>query len=458
MYKRWIALALCLMLLISAMPMASAAGTPRSSSAMKISDRGIAFIKGQEGFCKYAVWDYGQYSIGYGTGCNPSDYPNGITEAEAERLLRTAISSFESSVNRFISRNGLSLKQNEFDALVSFTYNLGPGWTDGCRLANWLLKRGSDLELVNAMGVWCHAGGSVLVGLVNRRIREAQIFLYGDYTGKNCKQYTASWYRANGGEDLSPDVYFYVKGSTYRQFPTVKRSGYTLTGWYDSTLFGEQYYPTDVASSYRILYAHWIKADSTPAPAPTPDTGFHDVSPNSWYYSYVMKAHEENIFVGLSNTIFGPNEKMTRGMTATVIHRIAGSPKSSAKIPFTDVPSGKSYTEAVRWCYENNIIAGKTATTFEPNTLIQRQEFVALLYRFAEAKGYDLSSSANLSNFSDAASVDNFAVTPMKWAIEKGIIAGVISNGVKKLSPKGYTTRAEAAKILVTFMEAYNLI
>ena len=124
MYKRYIALLLALCMLCSTLPGVDAAfaqtyedvapstyATQNPSaqtrvSGMRFSENGVNFLKRQEGFTKYATWDYGQYSIGYGSGCDPSDYPNGITEAEADRLLREYVVTFENVVNNYMRRFG----------------------------------------------------------------------------------------------------------------------------------------------------------------------------------------------------------------------------------------------------------------------------------------------------------------------------------------------------------------
>ena len=100
---------------------------PKAASNMKISDAGVDLIKSFEGFLTYAVWDYNQWSIGYGTGVPEGSYPNGITREEAEILLRQYFEYFESQLNRFIDTYNVTLNQCQFDALMSFIYNLGPG-------------------------------------------------------------------------------------------------------------------------------------------------------------------------------------------------------------------------------------------------------------------------------------------------------------------------------------------
>ena len=93
------------------------------AAQMSISENGLSLIKEFEGFLQYAQWDYSQWSIGYGTGVDKDAYPDGITEAEADRLLRNVVLRYEGYVNRFISKYSIDITQNQYDALVSFTYN-----------------------------------------------------------------------------------------------------------------------------------------------------------------------------------------------------------------------------------------------------------------------------------------------------------------------------------------------
>ncbi|MGM9598706.1 MAG: lysozyme [Faecousia sp.] len=150
---------------------------------MKTSEACIAFIKSMEGFAKYPVWDYAQYSVGYGCRCNKGDYPNGITEAEADALLRTFLSQFESGINGI----GQKYTQNQFDALVSFSFNVGLGWTQNKSYRIYQLAHGtrfSDAEVIDIFKAWNKAGGAVLAGLTRRREAEARMWLYGENSEK----------------------------------------------------------------------------------------------------------------------------------------------------------------------------------------------------------------------------------------------------------------------------------
>ncbi len=467
MYKRYIALLLALCMLCSTLPGVDAAfaqtyedvapstyATQNPSaqtrvSGMRFSENGVNFLKRQEGFTKYATWDYGQYSIGYGSGCDPSDYPNGITEAEADRLLREYVVTFENVVNNYMRSNGISFSQHQFDGMVIFTYGCGPAWTNGCKITRWLKNPTTDLDFVNAMGAWCHAGGKVLEGLIRRRTLEAKIFLYGDYTGDHSPNYTAVCFQGNGGvivnEGSDHIVRYYKANQAYGSFPAVQKSNNALLGWYDKN--SNQLSTSNIASEYRIVNAKWEIAT----------LGFTDVATNAWYYSSVKAMVERKLFSGITTTTFAPNNEMTRAMLVSVLYRMAGSPASDAAVPFDDVPDGKWYSNSVAWGVENKIISGVTPTTFAPDAPVTREQAVAILYRYSAYKTYDLSKSASLQAFPDADAVSAYAVAAFQWATAMHIISGVKSNNQVTLQPAGHTTRAQAATIVANFIRSYQL-
>lgn len=156
----------------------------RSVGVSRISENGLMLIKEFEGFLQYAKWDYKQWTIGYGTGVDKNAYPNGITEAEADRLLREVVVVYEGYVQNFLNSYGIEVNQNQYDALVSFTYNLGNVWknTSEVTIRTYLINGISnytDKQITDAFKLWCKAGGEVLPGLLRRREEEAKLFLKG---------------------------------------------------------------------------------------------------------------------------------------------------------------------------------------------------------------------------------------------------------------------------------------
>ena len=181
MKRRAFTFLLAVLLLVGMVPV-----TASAASGREISDSCVSMIKYFEGFHAKPYWDYSQYTVGYGTRC-PDDklaeyMTYGISTAEAEQLLRKELASFEKSVNDFDMQYGLNLTQYEFDALVSFTYNLGASWMRGDDkqlLKKAVLEDQTGGEFIFALTQWCNAGGSLNMGLLNRRLVEANLYLNG---------------------------------------------------------------------------------------------------------------------------------------------------------------------------------------------------------------------------------------------------------------------------------------
>ena len=185
----------------------------------------------------------------------------------------------------------------------------------------------------------------------------------------------------------------------------------------------------------------------------TASNQFTDVSGSyKWAANSVDFMYMNDIIKG-NNTknpkLFGPGAKMTRAMLVTVLYRAAGEPSvTGITNKFTDNKQGKYYYNAVLWASNKGIVNGATATTFDPDGNITREQIAAILYRYAGSP----SVTGSLSGYSDQAQVSSFAVTAMQWAVGSGIITGVTSGGKTTLSAKGNATRAHVAFMLPRFL------
>lgn len=177
---------------------------------------------------------------------------------------------------------------------------------------------------------------------------------------------------------------------------------------------------------------------------------YRDVSKDAWYYNAVEYVCKNNLFKGVSDTEFAPDENMTRAMLVTVLYRMENAENTSDKSKFTDVPDGEWYTDAVNYAAANGIVTGISDTEFAPNANVTREQTAAILYRYAKMKGYDVSGAAELSVFSDADTISDWAVVSFKWANKAELISGVSDT---ELSPKSNTTRVQLAAILMRFLE-----
>ena len=152
---------------------------------------------------------------------------------------------------------------------------------------------------------------------------------------------------------------------------------------------------------------------------------------------------------GMSATTFEPNSTTTRGMIVTMLYRLENEP-AAASAGFTDVAAGQWYTDAVNWAAANNIVNGYGDDQFGPTDTITREQMMAILYRYAQYKGYDVTASADLSAYTDAANISSYAVSAMQWAVGEGLINGITDT---TLVPGGSATRAQVAAILMRFCE-----
>ena len=177
---------------------------------------------------------------------------------------------------------------------------------------------------------------------------------------------------------------------------------------------------------------------------------FTDVKGDQWYANFVDYAYNHGLMTGTGSKSFSPNQTMTRGMLVTVIHAIAGKPAPTTGNHFADVKANDYFAPAVTWCYENGIVAGTGAKTFSPNQKVTREQMVAIMMKFADHTGADVSKRADLSKYSDAGKIEGYAVDAFKWAVASGVISG---SSATTLSPKAGAVRAECAVVLQRYDE-----
>ena len=178
-----------------------------------------------------------------------------------------------------------------------------------------------------------------------------------------------------------------------------------------------------------------------------PSAHLTDVELNAWYHEAVDYVVEHGIMAGVSATAFQPNGSLTRGQVVQILHNLEGKPEETAEAPFTDT-AGHWALEAIAWAAQNNVVAGYDDGTFGPEKLVTREEFAQMMYNYAKFKGYDLTAGGDLTQFPDAGAISDWAETALSWANGKGLINGH-DNGT--IDPQGNTTRAQAASIMKNF-------
>ena len=176
--------------------------------------------------------------------------------------------------------------------------------------------------------------------------------------------------------------------------------------------------------------------------------GFPDLN-GHWSAEFSAKAVELGLFTGVTETEFAPNNSMTRAMLVQVLYRMQGSPEAGGST-FTDVADSAWYAKAVAWASENGIVNGSNGR-FDPNGLLTREQLAAILWRYAQYEGRDVSvgENTNILSYDDAQDISSYAVPSMQWACGAGLLEG--SSG--KLMPKSTTTRAQAATVLVRYLD-----
>ncbi len=176
---------------------------------------------------------------------------------------------------------------------------------------------------------------------------------------------------------------------------------------------------------------------------------FADVSTGDWYYDAVAYVNQHNIMNGTAAPTFAPGSNLTRGMIAQVLYNLEQKPQGGTSV-FTDVAADAWYADAVNWAAGKNIVGGYGEGKFGPEDSVTREQMAAILYRYAQYKGYDTKATADLAAYTDVQSVSDWALAAMQWANASGLINGRTET---TLVPGGTATRAEVASILMRFCE-----
>lgn len=175
---------------------------------------------------------------------------------------------------------------------------------------------------------------------------------------------------------------------------------------------------------------------------------FTDVT-NHWAYSAIKRVYTRGWMVGMDEKTFAPDQQLSRAMLAVILYAMAGEPAVTGDGPFTDVPAGCWYTDAIVWAAQNGIVCGFGDGTFRPNEAVTRAQAAVMLYGYAAFTGADVTARADLSAYSDAGQIPAWAMDAMQWANARRLIVGRDSS---HLAPNGGATRAEMAAILSAYI------
>ena len=175
---------------------------------------------------------------------------------------------------------------------------------------------------------------------------------------------------------------------------------------------------------------------------------YNDVTAGDWFARDVIYVTLTGLMNGTGDG-FSPNNNINRAQLVTVLYRMAGEPEVTGENPFTDVPDGQWYTDAVLWAAENGITDGTSETTFSPNDALTREQMATFLYRFADFETEEpIEITGDLSGYTDADLVADYAVDAMTWAVGEGVISGIGNN---TLAPDNTASRAQMATVLTRY-------
>lgn len=395
MKKRLLSMVVVIMILLSAFFQVTYAtedkeSYPKFEGSLSISEKGIEMIKGLEGCINSPISDYSQYSIGYGCSTEFAEMygfsTTYLTNDAAHELLLFVLEGMEKKLDSFLTKYSIQVNQYQYDALMSFTFNLGSNWMSNTTRLGEVLVSGDYTvnEFASAMGVYCHVttkdGPQVLDLLVDRRIREIKLFLYGAYALKDVdKTFCTLRYEVEEGSgEAFTDIGFYLVGSPYQvlfEATPAAPSYQFFAGW--ETENGEQITADSLVSNSTTVRAVWdseptdsllyidgekyitdfsnrpVKrsySDDAPAtvdptaPAPdvppttdTPTDGgsidapmieaadvFPDVFRDQWYYEYVNDLYQSGIINGCDDGTFQTLRAVTTGEALKMIILSAG--------------------------------------------------------------------------------------------------------------------------------------
>lgn len=263
-FGRFFFIIICLCLLVAN----TEASVPRAyaASAMAASESCVEFVKKAEGFSAKPYYDYGQHTVGYGTKCPTEKYldylANGIPKNEAEILLRESLAEISDALNKkLIDRYNLTFTQHQFDALVSFSFNLGTGWVSyDSTLRNAILKNANIDELVYAFSLYCTAGGNYSPGLISRRLCEANIYLNGVYSQNVSDTYGYVFFEPNGGS-LTYRAQGFICANNPAPVAEAVRNGDVFLGWYTDLTGGTRVSELNKALTGKTLFARWQSSE-----------------------------------------------------------------------------------------------------------------------------------------------------------------------------------------------------
>ena len=428
------------------------------STQMRASEDIINIIKGFEGFrsTPYKATPSEQYlTIGYGHYGADVTSDMVLSEAEATALLRKDLVRYEGYVNSFFAKHNLSYSQQVFDAVLSLTYNIGSEWMNASnyRIRNYLIngiEKYDELEIADALGVICNSNGVIYPGLINRRIREARIMLYGDYYGSFSQDFTYLILDPNGGTLNSGNrVAIFVKGQPYGTLPGAYRSGYVLDSW--QTAEGIAVREGDIAGDGLSVKAYWtngnvrkytLTVDGGSGSGRYAEGETVTIIPGNAADGEFLAWRSGDVKVITANG--GYTFKMPAyNLDITSLRDYDCTGKFCPAESFKDIGADFWAHDAIDFVYENNLFKGFTDTEFKPDVIMNRGMLVTVLYRLngsPSVEGYE-------NPFSDV-KADSPYHDAILWGYHNRIANGYADG---TFSPNGTLKREHLAVFLLRY-------
>ena len=299
------------------------------------------------------------------------------------------------------------------------------------------------------------------------------------FTVDSLSPFAIGWYKASGnpgggggGGAVAPTTYDVVIPSALANIVKADKAKaaaddtVTLTVSGEGTLTvtdanGKSVALTDLGSgkytfkmpSSKVNVAFAVSGETKPCDGgkDCPSAPFKDVDTSKWYHESIDYVLKNSIMNGVSGTSFVPDSNLTRGMLVQILFNLEGKPQS-ASASFSDVKADAWYVKAVGWAVANKVVTGYTDGTFRPDAAVTREQAAAILYRYAQSKGIDVSvgEDTNILSYADAMQASKYAIPALQWAVGAGVLNGKSGN---LLAPTGTATRAEIAAIMQRWCE-----
>ena len=362
---------------------------------------------------------------------------------------------WSNSYKQFVLNRQYEDTKQDYETRSSSRVKFGLHDMDGDGVPELIIHNGAAMEADMCNYVYMYKNNSVsYLGIAGKGQSELTFADGSGFPGLFWSSGTAGYY---------PGYYYHVKNNELKDELVVEEKVEYYNGRMD-------YIKNQVTDNDDLYYAY-RNADSTlemfslseinsvgwdnfvSSSLSHDNTLYSDVNLNSWFYEAVKFATEKNMMSGVSDKLFDPESKVTRSMFITMLYRLDGEP-STQSVSFKDVPKGSWYEKAVAWASRNNIANGVEKDLFAPDNGITREQLTAILYRYAKYKRKSVSTTDNtIKNYIDNNQISEYAVDPMNWAIENGLISGTSKT---RLNPTGKATRAQAAVILQRFCNKFN--